>query len=331
MPFVYPPHWAPIAMAFGLLPWPLASRLWDVVSVGAFFASCALCLELTSSRLRGAIARPEVWCFIALAALNPSVKYSVSHSQMTVLATLGVTGAFWAFRQHRHGWLAVFAFVAALKPQLGFLALVYIFVNGGHVGILRGAGAAIAVASLAVLPNIAELPAHLARASELHLQLSFNAPDRFANLPTLAASRMSGREFMMLGAMLALLAVAALTLWRRRSPKLADEPLLELAVICALTAALMPVHTYDLVIYVPIAILACGYRSSRLGLLLIPLYLLAGRAHVLGRFVPVNDYHLTGLMAVVTLALAGRRRATDSRVATPVANELARTAPAQVP
>src|SRR5262245_12946800 len=73
MPFMYPPYWAPLAIAIATLPWPVASRLWDFLNVSCFVLLVAICLELCPGRLRGAIRDPAAWGFVALAAFNPSL------------------------------------------------------------------------------------------------------------------------------------------------------------------------------------------------------------------------------------------------------------------
>jgi hypothetical protein len=308
MPFMYPPYWAPLAIAFACLPWPVASRVWDLVNVGCFLLICALSLELGRTRFRGALKIPEIWIFVALAGFNPALHYAVWQSQMSVVSTLGVVGAFWAYREKKTAWLAVFAFVAALKPQLGVLPLFYLFMNGGHTGVLAAAGAAFAVSVVSVLPHASELPAHLARIYELHMQLRFNAPTAFTNLPAVAASHLSGSTFMLIGPILAAVAAVVATRVRTRSPELQSDALLELAVAASITGALMPVHAYDLVIYCPIAILAYQFRTNWTGLLLAALVLLAGRAHVFETYlhVQVAGGYLTTLLAITVFVLALR-------------------------
>ena len=112
MPYVYPPHWAPIAVLAALVPWAVASRAWDVVSVLSFAAAASLSIRLLGSAATNAVRRPGVWASVAFAALNPAIRYVCLAVADLSLRALGVVGAFWAWREKRVGWLAVFGFIA---------------------------------------------------------------------------------------------------------------------------------------------------------------------------------------------------------------------------
>src|SRR5215472_5765874 len=90
MPYMYPPHWAPLAVLAAIVPWSVASRMWDVVSVLSFAATAFFSVKLLGSIVPDAIRRPGAWASIAFAALNPAIHYSAWQSQMALFATLGV-------------------------------------------------------------------------------------------------------------------------------------------------------------------------------------------------------------------------------------------------
>jgi hypothetical protein len=309
MPFMYPPHWAPLAMALAALPWPLASRVWDVTNVVTFVAACFLALKLLPSFRPRELRQPAIWAFLALATLNPALHYAVWQSQMTVLPTMGIIGTFWAWQQRRSGWLALFGFIASLKPQIGLPALLYVFVNGGYVGLLWSAAAAVVVSLLAMLPTHVELwPDQFAHCYSLHMQVRFNDPAEFFSVPALAPRLVSPHLWMRLGPVLSSLGVIAVSVWRRRSPELRSDPILQLCLVAALTGALMPIHGYDLVIYTPLLILVYELGAQWLGALL-ALLVLAVRPDTLARYlhVPIHPAYMTGAIAGVTLLVALQR------------------------
>lgn len=138
MPFVYPPHWGPVAVLLAQLPWPVASRVWDVVNVVAYLGAGVFTLRICGGHVRELAAKPAVWMFLAIATLNVAVRQSVFQGQFTIVPLLGIAGAFWAWHEKKTTWLVLFAFVASLKPQLGLLPLLYLFLNGGHVACTLG-------------------------------------------------------------------------------------------------------------------------------------------------------------------------------------------------
>jgi hypothetical protein len=328
MSYMYPPHWGPLAVLLAEMPWPVASRFWDGFSIVAYAATVALCVRLLGGRWPDALRQPALWLFIALATLNPSLRYSIWQSQMTTFTAFGVVGAYWAWHEKRLGWLVVFAFVAALKPQLSLLALLYLFLNGGHVGVALAAIAALVVSAVSMLPSgLENLPGQYAHCYALHMQLVFNDPKNFSNLPALFFSRSSQHAFMPVSTLLAVAAATGLTLARRvdsRPFPVLESPLWQLAIVAAITAALMPVHAYDLVIYTPVVILAYELRASWIGALLVGLVLFAGRpgfvaAHL--HLQQASSYLTTAILLTLALAVANRRR--DPSVAAPAAEAAA--------
>ena len=309
MPFVYPPHWGPVAAALALLPWPVASHAWDVINVLAYLGVCAFSLKLHGGSTRELLAKPGVWICLGIATMNVAVRQSVFQGQMTIVALLGIAGAFWAWSERRTGWLAVFAFIASLKPQLGLLAIIYLFLNGGHVGLIVAGVAAGTVGFVSMLPShIERLPADLSHVMTLHTQLDFNQPSQFFSLPALAAGYMSAQSFMMAGPILALAIVLVMTAMRRKglAPAILRDPLWQLGIVAALTGALMPVHAYDLVVYVPLGLIAYRMRANWTSPAILALLLLASRSHLFARHLHVSPPPplVTGAVALAVVAAA---------------------------
>jgi hypothetical protein len=316
MPFMYPPHWAPVAVLVAWLPWPVASRLWDVVNLGVYGGTVALSFRLLGEPLGALFRRPSAWVFAALASLNPAVRYATWQSQTSVLVAFGIVGSFWAWHERRRGWLVAFAFLAALKPQLSLLPLAYLFVNGGGVGIALAAAAAAVVGLVAMIPSgLALLPGQYAYCYGLHMQIVFNDPKNFSGLLSLFDWSGNRHAFMPVSTLLAFAAALGLTLVRGRDaarpvPVLA-KPLWQLAIVAAISGALMPLHGYDLVIYTPVAILAYDLRRVW-GVAVTGLVLFAGRpafleAHL--HLAHASSYLTTAIL--VTLVVAAASEAAD--------------------
>src|SRR5690606_27507823 len=125
-PYMYPPHMAFFAVPLGLASWPLACRLWDLVNVVSYAGILFFLLDWLRQSQRFSLRDPGVWLVVAAATLSGAVRWTFFEGQMCMVPLLGVVGAFWAWHQKRDNWVAVFAFLAALKPQIGFLPLAYL-------------------------------------------------------------------------------------------------------------------------------------------------------------------------------------------------------------
>jgi hypothetical protein len=313
MPFMYPPHWAPLAFALAGLPWPVASRIWDVVNVAAHGATIALSLRMMGGPWRDALRRPAVWVFVALASLNPAVRYATWQSQTSVFVVLGIVGAFWAWHEKRRGWLVVFAFIAALKPQLSLLALAYLFANGAHVGVLLAGLAAALVGLCAMLPHLSSFSQDYAHGYALHMQIAFNDPKNFSNLLALFDWSSTRHGFMPASTFSAMAAGLVVTLARRvdapRPISALENPLWQLAFVSAISGALMPLHGYDLVVYTPVVMLAYELRDSWVSAALVAAVLFAGRpafveAHL--HVAQASSYLTTAVLLTLVAALGIR-------------------------
>jgi hypothetical protein len=306
MPYMYPPHWAPLAILAAAVPWSVASSAWDAVSVLSFVATALLSVQLLEIG-PNPVRQPGAWASIAFAALNPAVHYSAWQSQMALFPMLGVVGAFWAWHKKKVAWLAVFGFIASLKPQVSLPALLYLALSGGHLGLLIGGAAAAGVGVVAMIPSgLGALRAQWANCYALHVQIEFNQPEEFSNLLSLLPWRGGARQFLSVstaaGMAAAVVMVVVARVARKRHPAHVPNALWQLSVVLAVTAALMPVHAYDLVIYTPLFVLAYELRWRWVASVLVVLILTA-RLHLLSAYLPVARAG-SCLTAAILLTLA---------------------------
>jgi hypothetical protein len=295
-----------------MVPWPVASRLWDGINVLAYVGACVLSIKLLTGDVRQLLATtPAVWVFLAVATLNVAVRQSIFQGQLTIVPLLGVVGAFWAWHHRRVGWLIVFGYLASLKPQLGLLPLLYIFLNGGHKGISLAALAAGGVAVVSMLPSgLEHVHADLSHVMTLHAQLEFNQPDQYFNVPALAARYLPEQLVMTVGPVLAIVLVIVMTVMRRRqlASAVLHDPLWQASIVMAVTGALMPLHAYDLVIYTPLALLAYRLRSSWMVLPLLILILCGGRSHLFARYFDLQlPPPIVTTAVALTIVIAARK------------------------
>ncbi len=281
-PFLYPPHWIGLASALALLPWPAANRLWDAVNLLSFVGLCAFSVAL-APRNRSAAARIALYGGLALACLNGAVRYSFFNSQMSLLPTCAVVAAFWAARERRRAWLIAFVFVATLKPQIALLPLIYLLLNGSVIEVLLGSLAAALVSSITVLrvgPSL--LLQQLSQCYAGHMQLAFNDLGHFTSVSSLFAGTRHAALAKSLSPLFGVGAVVLFSLWRRRSPRLAQRgPLWAIALCLAFSATFVPLHEYDLGLYTSLFVLLGEVRERSLAAALGGLAFLAGRVPVL--------------------------------------------------
>lgn len=302
-PYLYPPHWIVLAVPLSLLPWPVAERFWDVIDVAAYAAACALTLRLLVREQEGALRKPLTWVLVGLAALNGATRWCFWECQLATVSFLGVVGAFWAWSEKRTSWLAVSVFVAALKPQLAALPLLFLLLNGGERGVLRGVAAALAVSALAVTEAGPWQFLDQVRSDyRLHMAISFNAPGRFYSVSALFAAVDPEARLTRVSTLIGAGAIAWIT-WvgspTMGRPAPGTSTLWPLALSLTLTAAFVPLHGYDLVIYTPLIVMAGLLQPRWLAALVVALALSASRVPRLG-----DALHLGPLVPYVTLTVA---------------------------
>ncbi|MFT3928573.1 MAG: glycosyltransferase family 87 protein [Myxococcales bacterium] len=333
-PFVYPPHWALLAAPLGVLPWPLACRIWDLVNVVSYGLTCLLAVRMVQ---RLAPRTPEVliWAFVALTGLNGAVRWCLYECQLSLLPLLGVCAAFWAREEKRSGLLVLSVFVASLKPQICLLPLLFLLLDGSHKPVLQAGAAALLVSVIGLIPSgLSVFPEQFRHAYDLHLGMDFMKPSEFYNVSPLLAGFAPHRLPLLMGPLLGMVAVVALVLAKRwlathaEVPAHADgarslllNPLWQLCLLAALEIAFTPQHGYDLVMYTPVVVLAATFRQRWLSALAVLVIAVESRALQIEQRLqigPIAPYLSLGIVALCVCAVC-RVRAQNEPASTLVA------------
>src|SRR6185295_17278801 len=211
---------------------------------------------MLAHRLDTPRARLETALLVVAATLNGALRYSLWESQMAVVPMLGVVGAFWAWQGGRTAWLALFAYVAALKPQIGTLPLLFLLINGGARGVVLGGLVAVGIGVGALVPSgITAWPSQMADCFARHMAAGFNQRSTFSHLSALFGDTAFANRMFWVSPLLAVAWIVALTLYSRRARDKSDShPVWMLVLVTAAIPALMPLHEYDLVTYTPTVI-----------------------------------------------------------------------------
>ena len=266
VPFVYPPHWAVIASPMALLAWPVAACVWTSVNYVAFWVVCASCCYFCLKR-DPTLPRWLLLCALGLCAANGGARWSFGDCQMDLLPLAGVVGAVYAYHARSPYWLALFAFIAALKPQVGLCPLLFLFVRGAWKGVSIGALGVVVVSALAMVPSgIARFPAQALQSLHLHESQPWEAPSQFYNTAALL-SVLTAKSWPLLVSPLIGLSCAALLARadRHLSSALLDDPLWELGILCSLSIAFFPQLGYGFIGYTPVIFVALQFKPRWLG------------------------------------------------------------------
>jgi alpha-1,2-mannosyltransferase len=302
-PFVYPPHWAVFAVPLALLPYPAAIRVWDVLNVAAHLGSLWLCWKLIDRSEPSERRRTLAWILCGFATLSGSVRFALWEPQMSVLPTFGIVGAYWASKQRGNLPLLVgFVFLASLKPQLSALPLAFLMFNGGAKGVLGGGVLAVAAALAALVPfDVSKFPEQFVEGYRLHLASPFNVPSNFTHLGGLLSAATGPRWLWLLLPSGIIAGWIALRAGKRWAGRLQAVHLL--ALTCALTPLLFPLHIYDLVLYSPVLVALAAARVSVWTVLTVLCAEVAARADFVGLTNPALP--LLPLVALLVVGFLG--------------------------
>jgi hypothetical protein len=312
---MYPPHWIVLAVPLALLPWRIAERCWDTINVlalaGVYFVSLRLLLRERSSALT-----PWVCGLIAISFFNGAVRWCLWECQLTAVSLLGVAGAFWAWQERRPNWLVVFVFLATLKPQVSLLPLMFLLFNGGHVGVLRGVAVAFAVSLAAlVATNSTLFFTQLLHSYHLHMAIEYNDPSNFLSISALFAGFDPDAKLAFISPLLGITIIYVLSRLRPTTSDLAGRQtgqLWPLALTLALNAAFVPMHGYDLIVYIPLVLLAYEIQPRWLACLIVVLAISASRMLKLAEWLdwkPMTPILVLSIALITLLAWWQARRA----------------------
>lgn len=295
-PFPSPPWIAVVAVPMSLLPWDRAKVAFDTIN----FSALCMCLYWLA-RILGRVGRVDWrrrWPWIALGSgcLISGVPATLFLGQSTILALAGSLGAIHCWQRGRMWASAALILLAAAKPQIAALPLLYMLIAGGHWPILMGTlVTAIAGAWALSMGPMAGLVDDMVASIRGYQALDANRPPHITGLSTLGwgiAFKQMSLAWMAAGAML----VAGVGLIGRRrarpsvdtnSTETVDMPerasrmlaASQLRLPFAATGALVQLHGYDFALYLPIIISLFMFEKSRKVMWFLPGLVVVARPH----------------------------------------------------
>lgn len=272
--FVYPPTLLLIGIPMALLPWSLAAPALRIASVLSFIGIILMAVRLGG----GAGSRPwrelDTWVCAGMSCLLLSVSQTIYQGQVSLIVVFGMMLAFSASQGRSTAVVGVMGLLlASIKPQISLPLLIYVLVRGPHRHIVVGLLTTVAMSlALLVATPVTALVENVRTSLSVHMgEQDWNQLSRYDSLPSLLGTTPYAKGAAAAGIALGVL-VAALLATRQRQVGLTggrqtDRHVLHL--LLALSVALMPLHWYDTVLYVPLVAHLAFDRSAWKKLLVI--------------------------------------------------------------
>lgn len=286
--FLYPPSLAIIAIPLALLSWESAQVVWDWINIVALIA-IALFSALLLRKLHIHWDKIGLGIGFSLWGQLSYILAVIVLGQTALLVTAATLAAFyWAWQ--RYFWRAALSIViASIKPQIALLPIIYLLLitQSGFFWLI----AIVLVMSTQLLFLIIILDDNLGlaflRSLVLYQAHSANTPLLFPGLHSIMA-HMDVPPYLMsalpiIGITLTIL--LALAYLKDQYQYSAYQHLLSMALICTLSAVVMPNHQYDFTLFFIVMMLIVVVRPLSAGLLLLPGLLLLAQPHFLSGFI----------------------------------------------
>lgn len=128
LPFYYPPQTGALCVGLALFSYTIARYIWLVTNLSAIAAICGLTTVLMRARPRAAGAE-DPWRASVMAAViigNPFTSQVVWWGQTSLLAFAATLGTWYFYTRQRRALAGICLGVAALKPQLCVLVILWL-------------------------------------------------------------------------------------------------------------------------------------------------------------------------------------------------------------
>ena len=329
--FFYPPSWYLPARLLATMPYETARVVWRVLSAILIIASAAMWLRIC----RKAGGRPTVGAlavFYYSAFASTATATAIALGQTAPLIFFGMTLFFGARLRNDRPTMVAALCLLMLKPNLGLLFCAFVIPGLFWLPALITAAALSIFCSLpAILPfGVVGTLSHIAGSLGQYDAYQVNNPMSTTGLrntvfyltgQNVSAFALAGLSYV------AGLGVAAIGFWKHRNREGEAEAtvLSAFAVYIALAVSMISLHSYDLVILAPLALLsAANGRTIAVGMLLCLFVLIRGQnvATLLGlmehrvTYFQESGFYSAVLVVILVLALAGWRFA-HGRAPTP--------------
>lgn len=256
--FVYPPTMLLLGIPMACLSWDAARLALRLISCLAFFGSCFFSMGIVADCLERGWKCRELWFWAGCCGLLFSVSQALYQGQNSLIVLCGMTAMLYAWKRNSEGLFLLGFLLASIKPQITVLVMLYVLARGGIAPVCRAAAAVglISLALVAVVPHESIVP-HVAESVRIHMQQQvFNQFNHYDTLPGLLGGTSAGPGVFVGGILAGCMIVVglALLLRHRATDRLQVADVAGLQFVYALSVAVLPLHRYDTVLYVPLLI-----------------------------------------------------------------------------
>lgn len=248
----YPPNWWPLAMLSASAEYTLAGQVWRALSGMLLAATCLFCWLRLSTFL------PEIGqsAFIAMgifASTASATAITLALGQTSILVTLGVT-LFLTSWMSRNRWVMAIALaILALKPTVGLPLAGLLIVSTFWWPALIGGGVVVLLSALQpfLLHGAGNVLSMMLQRIGEYGEYSVNFAPSTTGLRNLFY-HIGGGDLSAIPLTLATLVLCALIGWTIRNDDNAPRRAIAAGGAISLVMAIVPLHTYDAVLLVPI-------------------------------------------------------------------------------
>lgn len=263
---LYPPHWWSIAVASAQFGYETAGQIWRIFTAGCMIGGCLL-LHDTIRRSSGRPQPWRTWAMLLFACLMSATAITLALGQTSHLLFFGICLFVRAYVSGARGIMALALVVVMLKPNFGLAVALFLLPFPIWWSSLAGGAAITLLLSLpALLPfGVTEVIQGYLHALSQWETLPPNAPLSTTGLRYLAKIGLGldlpGTWCALTAAALSLCYGAILS----RQPALSESPHARAATLGPLLTGLIlfiPLHTYDMVVLIPLIALAAALPVS---------------------------------------------------------------------
>ncbi|MCC6487745.1 MAG: DUF2029 domain-containing protein [Candidatus Hydrogenedentes bacterium] len=277
--FAYPSTLSVIALPMALFDWDWARHGYRTISFIAFCSVCVFLVSMLRDGNQGEQNRKIPWGYLGFSALLYPVSITLHQGQTSLVVLWGMVAALYGCHRQKTFWTVVGVVFACIKPQMSLPFLVYILFRGGIRQVAAGVFVSALLALGVVIPTVTpDFMAKCAESLAIHRSRWENAWFFYDSLPSLLGDTPLGGLAALAGVGIACAAAFWLARGGSKVPQAQSAVgVRHFQIICALTLAMMPLHRYDAVLYVPVVATLPLLRTLWQRILVLGLILFHGR------------------------------------------------------
>ncbi len=266
-PFYYPPNWWAVAQSFALFDYSVAMEIWRFISISCVLASSLFLYRALKSSI-DTVGVPYMIFYTGLVSLMQITAVVLATGQTVILMYLGMALTASGVLKTNRVLTVIGLSILLLKPQIGVpLCCALLMVRKHQITVLWTGivGILLAAPAFVITGPVTTLKTYFNGLSQ-HANFPSNAPEVSTGLKNILAYTMQSTPSstsLMIIAILVVLVVGYLA--NRKSEKITSERqdkfnILYMILAVSLVAFFSPLHEYDMLILLPMLLLATAFE-----------------------------------------------------------------------